>query len=156
MAVLTVMKGLPLTYNRDMQEDKERLFDAVDTVKACLKIMDMMIKTMKINDANMYNATEKGCLTATDLADYLVKLGLPFRQAHEITGKIVKFCLDNGKDLYQLSNKDLKKYCDKIKEDVHDHLTIEYSVKSRDIAGGTAKSQVVKAIKEAKEKLKHD
>ena len=155
MAVLTVMKGLPLAYNRDMQEDKERLFDTVDTVKACLKIMNDMIKASKVNESRMMDAAEKGCLTATDLADYLAQNGVPFRQAHEITGKIVRYCMDNGKDLYQLSNKDLQKYSDKIKEDIHDHLTVEHSVMSRQTYGGTAKDMVWKAIKEAKAELKH-
>ncbi|MCX5749531.1 MAG: argininosuccinate lyase [Candidatus Saganbacteria bacterium] len=154
MAILTVMKGLPLAYNRDMQEDKERLFDGIDTVKAVLIIMEEMLKTTKINAAKMHEATEKGCLTATDLADYLVGKGLPFRKAHEVTGEIVRYCVDNRLDLYQMSKKDLKKFCDRIGEDIHDHLTIENSVNSRDIIGGTARRQVQFAIRAAKVEMR--
>ncbi len=153
LSVLTMMKGLPLSYNRDMQEDKEQLFDAVDTVKACLSVMNGLLRTVKINGDRMMASTEKGCLTATDLADHMVKKGLPFRQAHEITGNIVKFCLDNNKDLYNISSKDFKKYCDKLGEDIHDHITIEYSLNSRDSVGGTSPVQVLKEIKAAKGEL---
>lgn len=154
MALLAVMKGLPLSYNRDMQEDKERIFDTVDTVKSCLKIITAMLNTVKVDAKRMFAATEKGCLTATDLADYLVKKGIPFRKAHEITGNIVRYCIDNGQDLYQLSSKDFKKFCDRIGEDIHDFLTIEHSINSRNILGGTAQKQVAGAIREAKEELK--
>jgi len=154
MALLTIMKGLPLAYNRDMQEDKERIFDSIDTIKPCIKMMESLLKTAKINDNNMQSATEKGCLTATDLADYLVKKGVPFRAAHEVTGKIVRFCVDNGKDLYQISKRDLQRFCDKVGEDVHDHLTVEHSIMKRNVPGGTAKNQVMASIKEAKEELK--
>lgn len=153
MAILTVMKGLPLAYNRDMQEDKEQLFDSIDTVKACLKIMNNLIKTMKVNESKMLSATEKGCLTATDLADYLVQKGLPFRMAHEVTGRIVRFCVDTDKDIYQMSRRDFQNYCDKIEEDVHDYITISHSLDSRNVVGGTAKKQVKNAIDEAKKEL---
>lgn len=154
MAVLTMMKGLPLSYNRDLQEDKERLFDAVDTVKPSLVIMNGMIKTMKINIEKMFADTEKGFLTATDLADYLVKKGVPFREAHETTGNIVKDCIATGKSIFQLSKKELKKYCDKITEDIHDCLTVAHSIGQKNITGGTSKSQVLKAIAEAREELR--
>jgi len=154
IAVLTVMKGLPLAYNRDMQEDKERLFDAVDTAKACLKIMDGLLAGIKVHAGNMQTAAEKGCLTATDLADYLVKKGLPFRKAHEVTGSIVRHCVDNRIDLYQMSKKDLKKFSDVIGEGIHDHLTVENSVSSRDGIGGTSRRQVAGAIRAAKLELK--
>ncbi len=154
IALLTIMKGLPLSYNRDMQEDKERLFDAIDTIKPSLQIMEKLLRTATINRNNMLAATEKGNLTATDLADYLVRKGIPFRTAHEITGKIVKHCIENGKDLFQLSSKDYKKFCDKITEDIHDNLTVESSISHKDIVGGTALNRVVFSIKEAKEELK--
>lgn len=154
VAMLTIMKALPLAYNRDMQEDKECVFDAVDTIKPCLVMMEKLLKTATIKDVNMFSAAEKGCLTATDLADYLVRKGIPFRSAHEITGKIVKHCVETGRDLFQLSSKDYKKFCDKITEDVHDHLTIEASIARRNVIGGTAKNQVALAIREAKEDLK--
>lgn len=153
-ALLTIMKGLPLAYNRDMQEDKERVFDAADTLKPSLVMMEKLLKTATIKDVNMFQATEKGCLTATDLADYLVRKGVPFRSAHEITGNIVRHCVETGRDLFQLSSKDYKKFCDKITEDIHDHLTVEASIARRDVTGGTARNQVVSAIREAKEELK--
>jgi len=154
MTVLTVMKGLPLSYNRDMQEDKEPLFDAVDTAKACLEIVAKMISTMKINKDVMRNAVDKGWLTATDLADYLAKNGVPFREAHEIVGKIVKYCIDNNKEIYSLSKKEFQLFSDKIHQDVYDYIAPEYSINIKNIEGGTAKKQVIKAIAEAKLGLK--
>lgn len=154
VAMLTVMKGLPLAYNRDMQEDKERVFDTVDTIKPSIMMMEKLLKTAIIKDVNMFSAAEKGCLTATDLADYLVRKGVPFRSAHEITGKIVRHCVETGRDLFQLSSKDYKKFCDKITEDIHDNLTVEASIARRNIAGGTARNQVALSIREAKEDLK--
>ncbi len=153
MATLTIMKALPLSYNRDMQEDKEQLFNALDTVKSCLSVIDGLLSTMKINKDKMYKATEKGCLTATDLADYLVCKGLPFREAHEVTGKIVRYCIDNDMDIYQMSSRDLRKFSEKIDGDIHDYLTIEHSIDSRDMPGGTSRNQVIKAIKVAKDEL---
>jgi argininosuccinate lyase len=154
VALLTMMKALPLAYNRDMQEDKERVFDTADTIKPAIAMMENLLKTATIKDVNMFQAAEKGCLTATDLADYLVRKGVPFRSAHEITGNIVKHCVDTGRDLFQLSSKDYKKFCDKITEDIHDHLTVEASIARRNIIGGTARNQVSFSIREAKEDLK--
>lgn len=154
LALLTVMKGLPLSYNRDMQEDKERLFDTIDTIKPSLKILENVLKTMTVNKSVMAHAAEKGNITATDLADYLVRKGVPFRTAHEITGKIIKNCLETDRELFQLSSKDYKKFCDKITEDIHDYLTVESSIAHRDVIGGTARNRVISAIKEAKEELK--
>jgi argininosuccinate lyase len=154
IALLTMMKALPLAYNRDMQEDKERIFDTADTLKPSLAMMENLLKTATIKDVNMFHAAEKGCLTATDLADYLVRKGVPFRSAHEITGNIVKHCVETGRDLFQLSSKDYKKFCDKITEDIHDHLTVEASIARRDVIGGTARKQVALAVREAKEDLK--
>lgn len=154
VALFTMMKALPLAYNRDLQEDKERVFDTADTLKPSIAMMENLLKTATIKDVNMFQAAEKGCLTATDLADYLVRKGVPFRSAHEITGNIVRHCVETGRDLFQLSSKDYKKFCDKITEDIHDHLTVEASIARRDIIGGTARNQVSFSIREAKEDLK--
>ena len=154
ISVLTMLKGLPLSYNRDMQEDKEPLFDSVDTVKRVLVIMQKMISTMKINSENMKTAVETGWLTATDLADYIVEKGIPFRQAHEIVGKIVRYCIDNNKELYALSKKEFTQYCDKIGQDVYDFITPEISVNDKNIEGGTARNRVRSAIRLAKKELK--
>ncbi|MEK7376521.1 MAG: lyase family protein, partial [Candidatus Margulisiibacteriota bacterium] len=154
IAVLTMLKGLPLSYNRDMQEDKEPLFDSVDTVKCVLVIMQKMISTMKINRENMKAAVETGWLTATDLADYIVEKGIPFRQAHEIVGKIVRYCIDNNKELYALSKKEFTQYCDRIGQDVYDFITPEISVNDKNIEGGTARNRVKSAIRLAKKELK--
>ncbi|MFA5097076.1 MAG: argininosuccinate lyase [Candidatus Margulisiibacteriota bacterium] len=153
-SVLTMLKGLPLSYNRDMQEDKEPLFDSIDTVKTVLLIMQKMVSTMKINEDNMKAAVETGWLTATDLADYIVEKGVPFRKAHEIVGKIVRYCVDNNKELYALSKKEFALYCDRIGQDVYDFITPESSINDKDIEGGTARSRVRSAIRLAKKELK--
>lgn len=155
MSILTIMKGLPLSYNRDMQEDKEALFDSVHTVKKSLEIMRSLIETMKINNKIISQDTEKDFLVATDLADYLVKKGIPFREAHEIIGKIVRYCIEYGKNFYELSKKDLQGFCAKIDEDIYEYFNLGRSVNAKNVIGGTAKEQVMKAIAEAKIDLKN-
>ena len=153
MALLTLMKGQPLAYNKDNQEDKEPLFDTVDTLIATLRIMADMVKGIHVNADNMRNALTKGFATATDLADYLVKKGIPFRNAHEIVGKIVFQAEAQGCDLSELSIKALQTFSDQIDEDVYEYLTIEGSLKQRNHVGGTAPCQVEKAIVAARQRL---
>lgn len=149
MAILTVMKGLPLSYNKDMQEDKEALFDAVDTVKGCLRIFIPMLDTMTVKRDRMLEATKDGFLNATDLADYLVGKGLPFRTAHAVVGKLVKYCLDNRKRLEDLSLEEFQAGSSLIGEDVYQILKIENVVQVRNSAGGTSFDQVKLAIEQA-------
>jgi len=150
MALLTVMKALPLAYNKDMQEDKEPLFDTIDTVKGSLKIFADMIREMKVNPATMRTAAAKGFSTATDVADYLVRKGMAFRDAHEVVGKSVAYCLSNGKDLPELSMEEWKSFSAMIEEDIYDSITLEASVNARRATGGTAKERVKQEIARVK------
>jgi argininosuccinate lyase len=147
------MKGQPLAYNTDNQEDKEPLFDTVDTVIDTLRIFADMVPGIKVREANMRNAALQGFSTATDLADYLVKKGLPFRDAHEIVAHAVKICSDREIDLAELSLAELQKFSPLVGEDVFDYLTLEGSVASRNHIGGTAPAQVQRAIAAARAKL---
>jgi len=150
MALLTVMKSLPLAYNKDMQEDKEPLFDTIDTVKGSLKIFADMIREMRVNVATMRQAAAKGFSTATDVADYLVRKGMPFRDAHEVVGKSVAYCISEKKDLPELSIEEWKSFSDKIDEDIYDAITLEASVNARRATGGTALERVKAEIERAK------
>ena len=151
MTLLTVMKSLPLAYNKDMQEDKEAIFDAVDTVKMCLPVFTNMLATMKLRKANMYRAAQGGFTNATDIADYLVKKGIPFRSAHEIIGKMVLYCIDNNKAIDQMSLEEFKSFSDKIQEDVYVEISLEKCVSGRNLPGGPASETVEKAIQKARE-----
>jgi argininosuccinate lyase len=146
VALLTVMKGLPLAYNKDMQEDKEGVFDSVKTAKISLVILKELLKTMKINKDKMLKAAKVGHLTATDLADYLVKENIPFREAHFITGKAVALAESKGKDISELTYDELKSVDKRIKKDVEKFLDLKNSVNSRDSFGATSKNQVEKQI----------
>ncbi len=154
--LLTMMKALPLAYNRDMQEDKEAVFDSIDTVKAVLSIFEEMIRATKINADQMDKSAKKGYLTATDLAYYLVRRGIPFREAHQIVGKIVAYCEESNMQLEYLSLKQLKQFSDGFTYDATRILSSESSVTSKDVAGGTAPKQVKDAIKRARKNLLHD
>ncbi len=151
IAILTVLKGLPLTYNRDLQEDKEPLFDAIDTVKLSLKVNTLIVEGMKPKKERMREQARKGFSLATDVADYLAKKGVPFREAHRIVGELVSYCLDRGKTLENLSLEEFKKFSDKFDEDVLSLMSVEGSINSRNIIGGTAREQVEKEIEEIKE-----
>lgn len=148
LALLVVLKGLPLAYNRDLQEDKEPLFDTVDTVKACLSVLRGLIPKIRFNKTIMRKSAEEGFSTATDLAEYLVRKGVPFREAHKITGKIVKYCIEKKKALTELGLKELKNFSELIKEDVFNYLRIEASINRKSSYGGTAKKRVLARIKE--------
>jgi len=137
-----------MTYNRDLQEDKEPLFDAVDTVKDCLAIFAEMIKHTKFNAAKMYLAAQGGFSTATDVAEYLVEKGLPFRRAHEIVGNIVAYCLKNKKELENLTLKEYQKFYDGFTDDIQKKIKLENVVNSRKHTGGTAKAAVLERIRE--------
>jgi argininosuccinate lyase len=140
------MKGLPLAYNKDMQEDKEPIFNSVDTVKGSLKIFADMIREMRVNPDRMRQGAAKGFSTATDVADYLVRKGLPFRDAHEIVGKAVAYSLSNNKDLPELTIEEWRSFSDKIEQDIYDGITLEASVNARKATGGTAKECVKREI----------
>jgi len=149
LALFTVIKGLPLTYNRDLQEDKEALFDTVDTMKASLRLAKALIQGLEPKAERMRAACEEGFLTATDLADYLVTKGLPFREAHHVVGKIVAYCLEKGLKLWELSLDKFREFSELIEEDVYDWLTLEGSVTRRQVPGGTAPETVKKALEQA-------
>ena len=146
MALLTVMKSLPLAYNKDMQEDKEPLFDTIDTVKGSLKIFADMIREMQVNTDTMRNAAAKGFSTATDVADYLVRKGMPFRDAHEVVGKSVAYCIANKKDLPELAIEEWKGFSPMIDTDIYEAITLEASVNARRATGGTSLEGVKREI----------
>ena len=150
VSLLTLMKSQPLAYNKDNQEDKEPLFDLIDTVKDCLFAYSEMMPAISCNKEEMYAAAKQGYATATDLADYLVKKGVPFRDAHEIVGKSVAFGIKEKKDLAELKLAELQNFSDLIAKDVFEVLTLEGSVAARDHIGGTAPTQVLAAVATAK------
>ena len=147
-ALLTIMKGLPLAYNRDLQEDKIPLFDTVDTVKMSVRIMAEVIHGMKIRKDRMLAAAQDGFMNATDLADYLVERGIPFRDAHAISGRIVRHCVAKDCRIEELSLKELKGFSKKIQRDVYDFLSTEAVVNRRRAFGGTARGNVMRRLKE--------
>jgi argininosuccinate lyase len=149
MSLLVVMKGLPLAYNKDMQEDKEAIFDAIDTVKAALVPFAGMIESMNIRKDNMLHAASGGFTNATDLADYLVKKGLPFRSAHEVSGKLVKYCLDAGTSLLDVSIDEFRSFSSLIGEDVYDAISLISCVNNRTIIGSPSPDTVKAALEKA-------
>ena len=153
MAMLTVLKGLPLAYNKDMQEDKECFFDAVDTVNACLDVYIPMISSMKANVENMLSAAKEGYINATDLADYLTKKGLPFREAYKLVGEIVRDAIGKELSLEDIPLAEYRKYSDLFEEDLYDDIAIINCVNKRTSYGGTAVASVEKQISIVREKL---
>ena len=154
VSMLTLMKSQPLAYNKDNQEDKEPLFDTVDTLRDCLRAFAGMIPHIKSRKENMYEAARRGFSTATDLADYLVRQGMPFRNAHEVVGKAVAYGINTGKDLSEMNLDELRQFSDIIQDDVFSVLTLEGSVSARNHIGGTAPEQVRKAVAEARKPKK--
>ena len=154
MGLLTTMKGIPLAYNKDMQEDKEPIFDALDTVKLCLPVFCDMIATMTIKKDNMLKGSKGGFTNATDVADYLVKKGLPFREAHEVVGRMVFYAIEKDIALDELTMDEFKDFSQNIEEDIYDAISMETCVNDRKLIGGPAKETVEKAIKSAQEYLK--
>ena len=153
-SLLTMMKALPLSYNRDMQEDKTALFQTVDILKKCIEIYIKMLPKLKINRETMERAASKGFLNATDMADYLVASGMPFRQAHGCVGEVVAYALSKKKELHELTLKELKSFSSHIKKDIFKILTIDQMINRRKSIGGTALKCVKAAIKEAERALK--
>jgi len=149
MAMLTTIKALPLSYNRDMQEDKEAVFDAVDTVKRSIEVMTIVVDQMKPLVTCIKNSLKMGYLTATDLADYLVRKGLPFRHAHMVAGKVVYYGIQELKDLNEMSLEELKGICKEIEEDVFNYITLEGSINIKKSAGSTSPELVKNAITQA-------
>lgn len=153
IALLTMMKGLPLAYNKDMQEDKEAIFDAFDTVNICLDTFTPMVKTMTVQKHNLRKAAAKGFINATDCADYLVTKGLPFRDAYKITGQLVAFCIENNQTLETLPLNHYKTFSSLFSEDVYDAISLDRCVRERKVLGGPAPSAVLIQIEEAKKEL---
>ena len=153
ISLLTLMKSQPLAYNKDNQEDKEPLFDTIDTLKGSLKVYADMMRHVTVNKEAMREAAIRGFSTATDLADYLVRAGVPFRDAHEVVGKAVRLGVDTQRDLAELSLSELQQFSDKIQQDVFEVLTLEGSVSARNHLGGTAPEQVRAAVQRARQRL---
>lgn len=145
MGLLTMMKGLPLAYNKDMQEDKEQIFDAVDTVKMCLPVFAKMLSTMRVRKDNMLKGAKGGFTNATDAADYLVKKGLPFRDAHGVVGRLVAYCIENDKAIDEITLDEFKNFSDLISEDIYEAVSLETCVNQRKLPGGPA-YETVKAL----------
>ncbi len=154
MGLLTTMKGIPLAYNKDMQEDKEPIFDALDTVKLCLPVFCEMIATMTVKKDNMLKGAKGGFTNATDAADYLVKKGMPFRNAHEVVGKLVFYAISKDKALDELSLAEFKEFSDIIDEDIYEAISMATCVKDRNVIGGPSKEAVLEEISIAERFLK--
>ena len=150
-SILTTMKGLPLAYNKDMQEDKECIFDAIDTVKLCVPVFTKMICTMKVNKDIMRKGANGGFTNATDAADYLVKKGMPFRDAHAAVGKMVAYALSAGKALDEFTLEEFQNCSPMIEDDIYDAIRMETCVNGRSIIGGPATETVRKAIANGKQ-----
>ena len=153
LGLLTTLKGLPLAYNKDMQEDKESVFDAVETVKMCLQVFIPMIETMSVNTANMKTAAQKGFINATDLADYLVKKGMPFRSAYKISGQLVSKCIKENTVLEELPLESYKEFSELFDNDLYSEISLEACVSKRISKGGTSVKSVEEQIEYVKEKI---
>jgi argininosuccinate lyase len=153
MALLTLMKGLPLSYHRDLQEDKAALFDAVDTLTASIEVYTQMLPGIRIVRSRMEQAASSGYINATDLADYLVRQGMPFREAHHCVGQAVRFAIDKGRELHELSLAELQRFSVVIKADIFSCLEARETINRRVCPGGTAESAVRAAIDAAEKRL---
>ncbi|MBW1680290.1 MAG: argininosuccinate lyase [Deltaproteobacteria bacterium] len=153
VSLLTTMKGLPLAYNKDMQEDKEALFDTVDTVEACVGILARLMGEVTFHGERMLEATQRGYLAATDLADYLVRKGMTFRQAHETVGRMVLFAVEQGKELHELTLEQMKGFARRIEKDVYEWLDPVMCLDRRNITGGTGPGVVRERLKKARREL---
>lgn len=151
-ALLTLLKGLPLAYNKDLQEDKEAVFDSFETSFAALEATEIVFRNISLKTENMRSAAETGFMNATELADYLVRRGVPFRTAHELTGQIVLFAVSQNRELHKLDLTELKKFANEIEDDVFDALSLEATLDSKNQIGGTSRLQVQQALKQAREK----
>lgn len=156
MALLTTLKGLPLAYNKDMQEDKEAIFDAIDTVKMCLEVYAPMVSSMTVKKENMLLAAKKGFINATDLADYLTKKGTPFRESYKISGQLVSYCILNNKVLEELSIEEYKGFSDIFEEDLYNEIDLYTCAAKRISKGGTSEASQLEQIKFIEERLTND
>jgi len=154
MATLTVLKGIPLAYNKDMQEDKEAIFDATETVKKCLQVFVPMIETMTPIKENMYSACKRGFINATDLADYLTKRGMPFRTAYKTVGTLVAKCVSEGKTLDDIPLSEYREYSELFGEDLYEEISLESCIAKRVSRGGTGYDSVDEQIAYVEEFLK--
>ena len=152
--ILTVMKGLPLAYNKDMQEDKEPLFDSINTIKNSLFILPLVIKTMKINKDNMFNALKQGFIDATDIADYLVKKNLPFRDAHKVSGSIVSYCIKENKTISNLATDEFKMFSPLFEDDIYEAIDFKNSINAKKVIGSPSIEAMKKVIEINKNWLK--
>jgi argininosuccinate lyase len=152
-ALLTTMKGLPLAYNKDMQEDKEALFDTVDTVNACVSVTTTVLRNLRLNEKRAREAAKSGYMNATELADFLARKGMPFREAHEAVGKIVMHAIERGVELNDLSLAELKSFSASIDEDVFDALSLEKTLATKSQIGGTAPERVAAELRKARKRL---
>ena len=146
--LLTLLKALPLSYNRDLQEDKPALFDALDTAASSLQVMTELMRRLNVNEGALKRALQGGGLLATELADYLVMRGVPFREAHGITGRIVRAALDGGRDITDFSLEELQAFCERIDKNVFSRLTPLAAIDHKGQIGGTARARVEQRIKE--------
>lgn len=151
VALLTMMKGLPLAYNKDLQEDKEAVFDALDAAKMCLSVFTPMLSTMTVHPENMRKAAAEGFINATDAADYLVKKGMPFRTAYKLTGQLVAKCIETHQTLERLPLSEYKALSEQFEDDVYDAVNLETCVKSRTSEGGTSPESVRAQIRHLRE-----
>lgn len=154
MAMLTIMKGIPLAYNTDMSEDKEQVYDSMDTLQASLKIMAPMLDKMVILAENTRGAAARGFSNATDMADYLVRKGIPFREAHHVVGSAVNYCIKHKKMLEELSMDEFRSFDNKIENDIYENISLEACIKARMSYGGTGPDAVRKQIDIARKYLK--
>jgi argininosuccinate lyase len=155
-SLLATMKGLPLAYNKDMQEDKEALFDTVDTVNGCLSISTTVLRNIRINESRALEAATHGYLNATELADYLARKGMPFREAHETVGRAVMHAIERGCELEELPIEVLKEFAPLIEPDVFEALSVNNTLTSKSQAGGTSPIRVAAALAAARESLQRD
>jgi argininosuccinate lyase len=153
VSLLTMLKGLPLAYNKDMQEDKEAVFDTFDTTVACLEVSTLVLRNVQLNVDRMRAAASKGMMNATELADYLVRKGVAFRAAHEIVGRIVVKAIEKDIELGELSLDELRSFSNEIQDDVFASLTLEQTLRSKSLAGGTAPERVAEALASARNLL---
>jgi len=152
-ALLATMKGLPLAYNKDMQEDKEAVFDTVDTVQSCLKVAAIVLDNLSLDEARMRDSAARGFLNATELADYLVKKGVPFRTAHDTVGRAVLFAAESGRELNDLSLDEFRKFSEEIGADVLEALSLDRTLDSKSRIGGTSRARVAEALEKARGSL---
>ena len=153
MSLLATMKSLPMAYNKDMQEDKEAVFDAVDTVKDCLTVTGIVLRNVRLRESRTHEVILQGYANATELADYLARRGLPFREAHDVTGRIVLRAIERGVELNELLLEEMREFSTLIGEDVYDALTLEATLSTKSATGGTAPARVREALRAARERL---